>query len=195
MSGAAHCSQDWGHGMRHTHGFPSVNVFLMTKLLSHDPLSWDMDCLLTLWPLLISCFFDNGCCMVATEWNTNTAEWFESLHFNTCFLQLLYFISLAQQPTGQVAKHYDSETIQCSFPMGTNRGFLAEHLVCKNVQPWLRVSFASTFQPSLYLVPYISPFLFLQVLNKRLNTQSFFFLVGFFFFFLPEPVDYKSNKT
>ena len=34
--------------------------------------------------------------------------------FNTCFLQLLYFISLAQQPTGQVAKHYDSETIQCA---------------------------------------------------------------------------------
>ena len=25
--------------------------------------------------------------------------------FNTCFLQLLYFISLAQQPTGQAAKH------------------------------------------------------------------------------------------
>ena len=62
MSGAAHCSQDWGHGMRHTHGFPSVNVFLMTKLLSHDPLSWDMDCLLTLWPLLILCFLDNSCC-------------------------------------------------------------------------------------------------------------------------------------
>ena len=62
MSGAAHCSQDWGHGMRHTHGFPSVNVFLMTKLLSHDPLSWDMDCLLTLWPLLIPCFLDTGCC-------------------------------------------------------------------------------------------------------------------------------------
>ena len=34
------------------------------------------------------------------------------------FLQLLYFISLAQQPTGQVAKHYDSETIQCA---GTGR--------------------------------------------------------------------------
>ena len=33
--------------------------------------------------------------------------------------------------------------------MGTNRGFLAEHLICK-----LRVSFASTSQPSLYLVPY-----------------------------------------
>ena len=31
-----------------------------------------------------------------------------------CFLQLLYFISLAQQPTGQAAKHYDSETIQCA---------------------------------------------------------------------------------
>ena len=34
--------------------------------------------------------------------------------FNTCFLQLLYFISLAQQPTGQAVKHYDSETIQCA---------------------------------------------------------------------------------
>ena len=33
-------------------------------------------------------------------------------------------------------------------------GFLAEHLICKNVQPWLRVSFASTSQPSLNLVPY-----------------------------------------
>ena len=50
----------------------------------------------------------------ATEWNTNTAEWFKSLYFNTCFLQLLYFISLAQQPTGQAAKHCDLETIQCA---------------------------------------------------------------------------------
>ena len=124
--------------------------------------------------------------------------------FTLCFLQLLYFISFAQQSTGQVAKHYDSATIQCAgtgrdnlylnlftaaktlfwgtfyqlrirfvpgsvpfeesekhlvckkcfFPMETNRGFLAEHLVCKNVQPWLRVLFASTSQPSLYLVPY-----------------------------------------
>ena len=56
------CSQDWGHGMKRMHGFPSVNILLMTKLLSHDPLSWDMDCLLTLWPLLIPCFLDNGCC-------------------------------------------------------------------------------------------------------------------------------------
>ena len=31
-----------------------------------------------------------------------------------CFLQLLYFISFAQQSTGQVAKHYDSTTIQCA---------------------------------------------------------------------------------
>ena len=61
-SGAAHCSQDWGHGMKLMHGFPSVNILLMTKLLSHDPLSWDMDCLLTLWPLLIPCFLDNSCC-------------------------------------------------------------------------------------------------------------------------------------
>ena len=63
MSGVACCSQDWGHGgMRHMRGFPSVNILLMTKLLSHNPLSWDMDCLLTLWPLLIPCFLDNGCC-------------------------------------------------------------------------------------------------------------------------------------
>ena len=56
------CSQDWGHGMKRMHGFPSVNIFLVPKLLSHDPLSWDTDCLLTLWPLLIPCFLDNGCC-------------------------------------------------------------------------------------------------------------------------------------
>ena len=33
---------------------------------------------------------------------------------------------------------------KCSFPTGTNRGFWAEHLLCKNVQPWLRVLFART---------------------------------------------------
>ena len=36
------------------------------------------------------------------------------IFFNTCFLQLLYSTSLAQQPTGQAAKHYDLETIQCA---------------------------------------------------------------------------------
>ena len=41
---------------------PSVNILLTTKLLSLDPLSWDMDCLLTLWPLLIPCSVGNGCC-------------------------------------------------------------------------------------------------------------------------------------
>ena len=61
-SGAAHCSQDRGHEIKHMRRFPSVNILLRTKLLSHDPLSWDMDCLLTLWPLLIPCFLDNGCC-------------------------------------------------------------------------------------------------------------------------------------
>ena len=40
----------------------SVNILLMTKLLSLDPLSWGMDCLLTLWPLLIPCSLGNGCC-------------------------------------------------------------------------------------------------------------------------------------
>ena len=29
---------------------PLVNILFTTKLLSLDPLSWDMDCLLTLWP-------------------------------------------------------------------------------------------------------------------------------------------------
>ena len=61
-SGTAFCSQDWRHRMRHMHGFPSVNILRKTKLLSHDPLSWGMDCLLTLWPLFIPCFLDNGCC-------------------------------------------------------------------------------------------------------------------------------------
>ena len=42
---------------------PSVNILLRTKLLSLDPLSWDMDFLLTLWPLLILCSLGNGCCM------------------------------------------------------------------------------------------------------------------------------------
>ena len=37
---------------------PSVK----TKLLSLHPLSWDMDCLLTLWRLLIPCSLGNGCC-------------------------------------------------------------------------------------------------------------------------------------
>ena len=60
-SGAAHCSQDWGHEIKHTRGFPSVNILLMTKLLVHDSLSWHIDCLLTLWPLLIPCFLDNSC--------------------------------------------------------------------------------------------------------------------------------------
>ena len=38
--------------------------------------------------------------------------------FTPCFLQLLYFISFAQQSTGQVAKHYDLVTIQSA---GTGR--------------------------------------------------------------------------
>ena len=41
---------------------PLVNILFTTKLLSLDPLSWDMDCLLTLWPLLIPCSLGNGCC-------------------------------------------------------------------------------------------------------------------------------------
>ena len=62
-SGTACRLQDWAHRMKHMHESLSVNILLKTKLLSHDPLSWDMDCLLTLWPLLIPCSLDNGCCM------------------------------------------------------------------------------------------------------------------------------------
>ena len=41
---------------------PLVNILFTTKLLRLDPLSWDMDCLLTLWPLLIPCSLGNSCC-------------------------------------------------------------------------------------------------------------------------------------
>ena len=41
---------------------PLVNVLFMAKLLSLDPLSWDVDCLLTLWPLLIPCSRGDRCC-------------------------------------------------------------------------------------------------------------------------------------
>jgi len=41
---------------------PLVNILFTTNLLSLNPLSWDMDCLLTLWPLLIPCSLGNGCC-------------------------------------------------------------------------------------------------------------------------------------
>jgi len=45
------------------HESPSVNILLLTKLLNHNSLSWDMDCFLTLWPLLIPCSLGNTCCM------------------------------------------------------------------------------------------------------------------------------------
>ena len=61
-SGESCCSQEWGHEIKHICGFPSVNILLTTKLLSHDSLSWDMDCLLTLRSLLIPCSLDTGCC-------------------------------------------------------------------------------------------------------------------------------------
>ena len=40
---------------------PLVNILFATKLLSLHPLSWDMGCLLTLWPLF-PCSLGNGCC-------------------------------------------------------------------------------------------------------------------------------------
>ena len=51
------------------------------------------------------------CIPVSYCWRRNETPTLQSglnlYIFNTCFLQLLYFISLAQQPTGQAAKHYD----------------------------------------------------------------------------------------
>ena len=44
------------------HESTSVNILIMTKLLSLNPLSWDMNCLLTLWPLLIPISLGNSCC-------------------------------------------------------------------------------------------------------------------------------------
>ena len=44
------------------HESTSVNILIMTKLLSLNPLSWDMNCLLTLWPLLIPFSLGNSCC-------------------------------------------------------------------------------------------------------------------------------------
>ena len=41
---------------------PLVNILFMTNQLSLDPLSWDMDCLRILWPLLIPCSLGNNCC-------------------------------------------------------------------------------------------------------------------------------------
>ena len=43
---------------------PLVNILFTTKLLSLDPLSWDMDGLLTLWQLLIPCSLGNSCYML-----------------------------------------------------------------------------------------------------------------------------------
>ena len=39
---------------------PLVNTLFTTKLLSLNPLFWDVDCLLTLWPLLTPCSLGNG---------------------------------------------------------------------------------------------------------------------------------------
>ena len=84
------------------------------------------------------------------------------LQLRLCFGELPYQLGIrfvpGSVPFEESEKH---PCVQEMFFSHGNRGFLAEHLVCKNVQPWLRVSFASTSQPSLYLVPYISPFLFL----------------------------------
>ena len=78
------------------------------------------------------------------------------LHLRLCFGELPYQLRIRFVPGSVPFEESEKHLVckKCFFPMETNRGFLAEHLVCKNVQPWLRVSFASTSQPPLYLVPY-----------------------------------------
>ena len=89
--------------------------------------------------------------LLATEWNTNTAAWFESLYFNTRFLQLLFFISLAQQPTGQVAKHYDSETIPCAGA-GRDNLYLDLFTVAKTVLGNFLINLESVLSLDLFLL-------------------------------------------
>ena len=59
-SGAECCSQEPG-SLWYRLESPLVNILFMTKLLSLDPLSWDMGGLLTLWQLLIPCSLGNSC--------------------------------------------------------------------------------------------------------------------------------------
>ena len=79
------------------------------------------------------------------------------LQLRLCFGELLYQLRIHFVPGLFLLRNQRNIFVckKCFFPMGTNTGFLAEHLVCKNVQAWLRVSFASTSQPFLNLVPYI----------------------------------------
>ena len=78
------------------------------------------------------------------------------LQLRLCFGELPYQLRICFVP-GAVPFE-ESEKHSCVqemfFSQGNKKRVLAEHLICKNVQPWLRVSFASTSQPSLYLVPY-----------------------------------------
>ena len=54
-------SRYWGHRMRQAWiSFSKHSPY--HKLLSLNLLSWDMDCLLTFWPILIPCSLGNSCC-------------------------------------------------------------------------------------------------------------------------------------
>ena len=46
---AAGSSQDWGHETERIRGFLSITFYFSVKLLSHVPISQNMDCLLALW--------------------------------------------------------------------------------------------------------------------------------------------------
>ena len=78
------------------------------------------------------------------------------LQLRLCFGELPYQLRIRFVPRSVPIEESEKHPcVQCNvlFPR-EQTGFLVEHLVCKNVQPWLRVSSASTSQPSLYLVPY-----------------------------------------
>ena len=78
------------------------------------------------------------------------------LQLRLCFGELFYQLRICFVPGSVSFEESEKHPLvqEMLFFPREQTGFLAEHLVCKNVQPWLRVSFASTSQPSLYLVPY-----------------------------------------
>ena len=88
-----------------------VNILFMTKLLSLNPLSWDMDCLLTLWPLLIPCSLGDSCCtfgfliFIIVERNflyhslyILTEKWLKRLCSISTWVPMSFFLSLSLSP-------------------------------------------------------------------------------------------------
>ena len=96
------------------------------------------------------------------------------LQLRLCFGELPYQLRIRFVPRSVPFEESEKHPLvqEMFFFPREQIGFLAEHLVCKNVQPWLRVSFASTSQPSLYLVPYSHSLLFLPSILPSIRVFS-----------------------